>query len=164
MDKEIRLVSYEKQYYQALTHFMLKKEQMDFTAMPAEVIEEAVTNPDKDPVVILCGAVPVGFFVLHKGSEYVEPAESDCKILIRALSISMEHQGKGYALEAMKRLPAWVRKFHPEMNEIILAVNEANQAARQLYLKSGFLDLGVRRMGRHGMQYILHYSLMRSGR
>lgn len=159
MGQVIRLVHYEERYHQDLTRFTLKNEQVHFTALPAEVIEEAMMNPDKDPVVILHQAVPVGFFVLHKGSEYVEPAKSDQKILIRALSISEQFQGKGYALEAMKQLPAWVRKFHPEIDEIILAVNEANKAAYQLYVKSGFLDLGLTRMGSHGLQHILHYSM-----
>ncbi|MDM5279068.1 GNAT family N-acetyltransferase [Paenibacillus silvae] len=159
MENGIRLVHYEEQYEEALTRFALKKEQIHFTAMPVEVIEEAAANPDKDPVVILAQDVPVGFFVLHQGSEYVEPAERDCKILVRALSISVEHQGKGYALEAMKQLPAWVREYHPEVEEIILAVNEENKAARQLYLKSGFLDFGLTKLGSRGIQHILHYSL-----
>ena len=159
MEIGIRLVHFEEKYHQALARFTLKNEQIHFTALPVEVIEEAINNPDKDPVVILVQAVPVGFFVLHKGSEYVERAESDHKILIRALSISVEYQGKGYALEAMKLLPAWVREFHPEVKEIILAVNEANKAAQQLYVKSGYLDFGVRRMGSHGIQHVLHYSM-----
>ncbi|KAA8785395.1 GNAT family N-acetyltransferase [Paenibacillus amylolyticus] len=159
MGQGIHLAQYEERYYQDLTGFTLKNEQVHFTALPAEVIEEAMMNPDKDPVVILHQAVPVGFFVLHKGSEYVEPAESDHKILIRALSISEQYQGKGYALDAMKQLPDWVRKFHPEVDEIILAVNEANKAAYQLYVKSGFLDLGLIRMGSRGIQHILHYTM-----
>jgi RimJ/RimL family protein N-acetyltransferase len=159
MGQGIHLVHYEERYYQDLTRFTLKNEQVHFTALPAEVIEEAMMNPDKDPVVILQQAVPVGFFILHKGSEYVEPAESDHKILIRALSISEQYQGKGYALDAMKQLPNWVREFHPEVDEIILAVNEANKSAYQLYVKSGFLDLGLTRMGNRGIQHILHYSM-----
>ncbi|MNW68880.1 hypothetical protein D3C74_477650 [compost metagenome] len=59
----------------------------------------------------------------------------------------------------MKQLPDWVREFHPEIDEIILAVNEGNKAAYQLYVKSGFLDLGLTRMGNRGTQHILHYSL-----
>ncbi|MEK3827744.1 GNAT family N-acetyltransferase [Paenibacillus sp. FSL K6-1558] len=161
MGQGICLVPYEEQYHQDLTRFTLKNEQIHFTALPAQVIEEAMINPDKDPIVILHQVVPVGFFVLHKGSEYVEPAESDHKILIRALSISEQYQGKGYALDAMKQLPDWVREFHPEIDEIILAVNEANKAAYQLYVKSGFLDLGLTRMGSRGIQHILCYSMIK---
>ncbi|MBY0202330.1 GNAT family N-acetyltransferase [Paenibacillus cucumis (ex Kampfer et al. 2016)] len=161
MGQGIRLVPYEEQYHQDLTRFTLKNEQVHFTALPAQVIEEAMINPDKDPIVILHQAVPVGFFVLHKGSEYVESVESDHKILIRALSISEQYQGKGYALDAMKQLPDWVREFHPEIDEIILAVNEANKAAYQFYVKSGFLDLGLTRMGNRGIQHILCYSMIK---
>lgn len=56
----------------------------------------------------------------------------------------------------MKALPEFVLHRYREIDEIILAVNERNIAAQQLYLKLGFLDRGVRKMGIHGQQLILH--------
>lgn len=159
MENLIRLALYHEQYDQDLADFALKGEQFQFTAMPAEVIEEAIQNPDKDPMVILHKEKPVGFFILHKSSEYVEEKDASHTILVRALSISMEYQGNGYAKAAMKALPEFVRQLYPEINEIILAVNEGNIAAQQLYLKVGFLDMGVRKMGIHGLQLILHHRM-----
>lgn len=159
MGNSIRLALYHEQYDQDLDDFALRGDQLQFTAMPGDVIDEAIQNPDKDPMVILHEEKPVGFFILHKNSEYVENKDASHTILIRALSISMEHQGNGYAKEAMKALPKFVRQLHPEINEIILAVNEGNIAAKQLYLKVGFLDRGVRKMGIHGLQLILHHRI-----
>ncbi|MCL6660008.1 GNAT family N-acetyltransferase [Paenibacillus amylolyticus] len=159
MENSIRLALYHERYDQDLDDFALSGGQLQFTAMPADVIDEAIQNPDKDPMVILHEEKPVGFFILHKNSEYVEEKDASHTILIRALSISMEHQGNGYAKEAMKALPKFVRQLHPEINEIILAVNEGNIAAQQLYLKVDFLDRGVRKMGIHGLQLILHHRI-----
>ncbi|WP_440117791.1 GNAT family N-acetyltransferase [Paenibacillus sp. QZ-Y1] len=156
----IRLTPYHEKYNQDLSNFSLSSEQTQFTAMPADVIEEAIYNPDKYPVVILHEEKTVGFFILHKNSEYVEQKDASRTILVRALSITLEHQGNGYALAAMKALPEWIKQLDPKVNEIILAVNEGNVAAQKLYLKVGFHDRGERRMGIHGLQLILQYSMV----
>lgn len=108
---------------------------------------------------ILNDKTPVGFFILHKNSEYVEERDSSRKILVRALSITLEHQGNGYALDAMKALPGLVKQLDPKVDEIILAVNEGNIAAQKLYLKAGFLDMGERKMGIKGLQLMLQYRM-----
>ncbi|QOS77686.1 GNAT family N-acetyltransferase [Paenibacillus sp. JNUCC31] len=159
MKKRISLAQYNEKYNQDLANFSLSNEQVQFTAMPAEVMEEAFQNPNKYPVVILKDKTPVGFFILHKNSEYVEERDASRTILVRALSITMEHQGNGYAMDAMKALPEWVKQLDPKINEIILAVNEGNIAAQKLYLKAGFLDTGERKTGIHGLQLILHYRM-----
>ncbi|WP_418040978.1 hypothetical protein [Paenibacillus xylanilyticus] len=97
MHQVIRLTEYHEKYDEALANFSLTGEQFSFTALPAEVIEEAISNPDKVPIVILKEETPVGFFILHKKSEYAEGKKYSNAILIRALSITLEHQGRGYA-------------------------------------------------------------------
>jgi len=153
----IRLTPYEPKYDIALADFTLNNEQVRFTAFPVEVLEEAIQHVDRFPVVIVRDDMPVGFFVLHRHSEYAAAIQSPDAILIRALSVSSEHQGKGYALAAMKALPAFVHQFHPMMNAIILAVNEQNIPAQRLYLKAGYTDTGARFMGTHGMQFIYRF-------
>jgi RimJ/RimL family protein N-acetyltransferase len=160
MKKMISLAPYNVMYDKDLANFSLSDEQVQFTAMPAQVIEEAFQNPNKYPVVILNDEAPVGFFILHKNSEYVEERDSSRKILVRALSITIEHQGNGYALAAMRALPELVKQLDPKVNEIILAVNEGNIVAQKLYLKAGFLDRGERKMGVHGLQLILQYRMV----
>ncbi|MFS0870315.1 GNAT family N-acetyltransferase [Paenibacillus xylanilyticus] len=156
MEKLIHLTMYHERYDEALARFSLTGEQFTFTALPAEVIDEAISNPDKFPIVILKEETPVGFFILHKNSEYAEGKRYSNAILIRALSITSEHQGKGYALAAMNALTPLLQQIDPEMKEVILAVNEQNVAAQSLYLKAGFRDTGIRRIGAHGLQFVFH--------
>ncbi|WP_413376586.1 GNAT family N-acetyltransferase [Paenibacillus taichungensis] len=160
MKKLISLAPYNEKYDQDLANFSLSDEQVQFTAMPAEVIEEALQNPNKYPVLILNDETPVGFFILHKNSEYVEERDTSRTILVRALSITLEHQGNGFALAAMRELPTLVKQLDPKVNEIILAVNEGNIAAQKLYLKAGFLNMGERKMGINGLQLILQYRMI----
>ncbi|WNS40941.1 hypothetical protein [Paenibacillus sp. MMS20-IR301] len=56
-------------------------------------------------------------------------------------------------------LPDFVRIQYPGAEQIVLAVNERNTAARQLYLRAGFQDNGLRRSGSKGPQMILQYKL-----
>ncbi|MGV2883673.1 GNAT family N-acetyltransferase [Paenibacillus taichungensis] len=160
MKKRISLALYNQKYAQDLANFSLSDEQVQFTAMPAKVMEEAFQNPYKYPVVILNEETPVGFFILHKNSEYVEERDTSRTILVRALSITLEHQGNGYALTAMRELPTLVKQLDPKVDEIILAVNEGNIAAQRLYLKAGFLNMGERKMGINGLQLILQYRMV----
>ncbi|MDQ0170649.1 GNAT family N-acetyltransferase [Paenibacillus tundrae] len=160
MKNSIRLTRYDQQYDDALANFSLTGEQFRFTAMPAEVIEEAIQNENKYPIVILHEDTVVGFFILHRYSEYAdEHVNRETNLLIRALSISTEYQGKGYGLEAMQVLPSFVQQLVPDMNEIILAVNEDNIAAQKLYLKAGFVDTGRRMMKGQVLQFIFHYKM-----
>ncbi|MGC5770826.1 GNAT family N-acetyltransferase [Paenibacillus pabuli] len=156
MENLIRLTIHHEQYNEALANFSLTGEQLEFTALPAEVIEEAISNPDKYPIVIVKEETPVGFFILHKNSEYVEERDASRKILVRALSITLEHQGKGYALAAMNALTPLLLQLEPEIKEVMLAVNEQNVAAQRLYMKAGFRDTGIRRIGTHGLQFVFH--------
>ncbi|MFU1847767.1 GNAT family N-acetyltransferase, partial [Enterococcus faecium] len=49
----------------------------------------------------------------------------------------------------------------PIKNEVVLAVNEKNIPAQNLYEKVGFQDKGLRRMGRIGQQIIMHLSIIK---
>ncbi|MNI98417.1 hypothetical protein D3C73_1572580 [compost metagenome] len=59
----------------------------------------------------------------------------------------------------MAMLPDFLRTHFPMMQEIVLAVNERNTAAGNLYSRAGFLDKGLRRSGRKGTQKVLQYAL-----
>ncbi|MGE7269956.1 GNAT family N-acetyltransferase [Brevibacillus panacihumi] len=156
---EVHLSLYDEAFTEALLQFSLPEEQLSFTALPNKVLEETLRDPDRYPVVIVAEGIPVGFFVLHVGEGIGEYTSNPRAILLRALSVTEEHQGKGYAKKAMLALPNFVAEHLPGKEEIILAVNERNLAAKQLYEKSGFVDKGITRMGPIGRQYMLHYFL-----
>jgi RimJ/RimL family protein N-acetyltransferase len=157
--KWVRLSFYHSEHYAVLQSFYLPKEQEKFTALPTEVIDLAIQDENRYPVIILSRDTPVGFFVLYDGKDIQAFTSNPNAISLRAFSINYIHQGKGYAKKALRLLPGFVMKHFPNINEIVLAVNEKNVAARRLYEKSGFEDRGLRRLGKIGMQLILHYRL-----
>lgn len=159
MSNVISLSVYKEEHYAELVSFELPGDQKSFTSLPEEVLETALQDVNRIPVVILKDVTPIGFFVLHKHSEYASKVGNVDAILVRAFSINFEYQGKGYAKEAMNRLPGFVHSLFSEVNEIFLAVNEKNDAARKLYEKAGFTDRGFRIEGPQGLQIIMHNSI-----
>lgn len=61
----------------------------------------------------------------------------------------------------MLLLEEFVKRYFPIKNEVVLAVNERNIPAQNLYAKVGFQDKGFRRMGPIGQQIIMHLSIMK---
>lgn len=153
----IRLSSYSENYKKALLEFQLPAEQARYTALPCDALEMTLQDPDRYPMVIVKENTAVGFFVLHIGSDYTLLVNNPKAILMRAFSIDAKYQGKGYAKETLKLLPAYVSGSFPDVNEIILAVNEENIPAQHLYNKAGFVDYGNRKQGSHGLQFIYQY-------
>ncbi len=93
-------------------------------------------------------------------NEGVKPySENPKAMLLRAFSTDLHHQGKGYAKESLMLLPEFVRAKFPDFNNIVLAVNVKNTAAQSLYKKCGYLDEGIRKMGRKGELVIMNYYL-----
>jgi RimJ/RimL family protein N-acetyltransferase len=158
-DNMIQLVYYEEKYQSQLFDFKLPPDQHQFTGLPREVLDISISDPNRYPIVIINGEVAVGFFVFHQGEDISPFSTNPNAILLRAFSIHNVHQGNGYGKTAMKLLPIFVKKNFPNVDEIVLAVNEKNNAAKKLYESVGFIDLGERRIGNIGSQYLLHFLL-----
>lgn len=156
MIEELSLEFYNEKYDMELEKFELEKEQENFTAYPKEIIE-TLTDIERYFILIVHGKKVVGYFVLHENNGPVEIGCHDKALLIRALAINKKEQKKGYALSAMKMLPDFVDKYFKSITELVLIVNHANIPAQGLYIKAGFADTGMRRNGKHGLQYIYHY-------
>ncbi|MGN8647329.1 GNAT family N-acetyltransferase [Gracilibacillus sp. HCP3S3_G5_1] len=132
--------------------FELPKEQAQFTSLPNNY--RNVTE-GQYRIVILHDAEPVGFFLLHATERVKDNADNPNAMLLTSLSINQARQGKGYAKKAMLLLRKFVTTEFPNCNEIVLAVNHKNIAARQLYIKAGFQDTGKRKNGPIGEQFIM---------
>lgn len=121
----------------------------------AGTVERSVQTCQEDPVnevaglaLVLEGRI-VGFLVLMRGAR--APAWAGPKsATVSAMRIDLSQQGKGLGSAALRALPSWVAENWPESSELILAVDEENQAARSAYAKAGFVDLGKREEGRIG--------------
>ena len=158
MDKTdyLELVYFSDEYSDILDSFELPKEQVQFTSLPGNYKE---VTEGQYRIVILNDREPVGFFLLHATDRVKDYSDNPQAMLLTALSINQVKQGKGYAKQAMLLLRKFVADEFPDCNEIVLAVNHKNIAAQKLYLKVGFQDTGIRKMGIIGEQYIMNLKL-----
>lgn len=160
MMQDISLSFYKPEHLPELYAFTLHDDDKRFTALPKEVLTQALSIQERYPVVILKGDLPIGFFILHTSKEIIAPySNNPFALLLSSLSLNSAHHGQGYAKKAMLQLPSFVNGYFPWCDEIILAVNHLNTRAKQLYMKTGFLDKGRRKIGPLGEQLILHYFL-----
>jgi RimJ/RimL family protein N-acetyltransferase len=154
--KPIEICFYQEHHQDFLKSFYLPESQKPFTAMPLEVLEDALSDQMQYPIVIDAENRPVGFFILHYQQEFQALVGNPKALLLRAFSVNHQDQGNGFAKRALEQLPQFVRTHFPQVDEVVLAVNEKNEHAKRVYLNSGFLDKGITRVGRIGLQHILH--------
>ncbi|MFD1888063.1 GNAT family N-acetyltransferase [Paenibacillus wenxiniae] len=162
LPQSVRLERLQPRHLEQLLSFELPEDQHCFTALPIEVLEISIRDPERHPIVITADEQAVGFFVLHEGSgvsTYLSytSTPSEQLMLLRALLIDHKQQGHGYARLAMEALRAFVKEHFPHIREIVLAVNVSNEPAQKLYVRTGFEDRSMRRPGVMGAQWIMHY-------
>ncbi|MFA1822113.1 GNAT family N-acetyltransferase [Virgibacillus oceani] len=155
----IRLKFYCAAYLPQLKDYRLSISHREFTGVPLESIEICSKDKNRHSIIIDYHGSAIGYFVLHKGSKVENYFTNDFALLLRTYSVDSRYQGMGIAKQSMKLLPAFVKQHFPEINEIVLAVNQRNAAAQHVYMESGFLDTGRRLMGRKGEQLIFQMKL-----
>lgn len=155
MDSKVSLSLYKPEHYDQLMSFKLNGEQEQFTRIPIESLPISIKDPNCYPIVILNNDLPVGYFVLQIGEVVKEYTENEKAILLRSYSINSEQQGKGYGKQSLQLLDQFASELLPNYTEIVLTVNDQNQVATSLYLKSGFVDRGQKAEGRNGPQKVL---------
>ncbi|WP_246625165.1 GNAT family N-acetyltransferase [Fictibacillus nanhaiensis] len=157
----VTLSFFEEKHMKELILFHLPDNQEKFTQHPEKALKLCEEDRERYPIVITASGRTVGFFVLHKGENIKDFTSNEKAMVIRALSINHQEQGKGYAKNAMMQVPQFVTTHFPEINELILAVNFKNEPAKQLYEKAGFEDRGQIKPGPVGPQYVLHYDVIK---
>ncbi len=145
----------------ALRNYQLEAEQIPYTALPHEWLQEHTITSDQQRFCIWSDDNIVGFFVLDAGTDRTLYSDNPRAVLLRSMSVDSAHQGKGYAKAALaqKVLNHWLLNYFPQCNEIIFGVNHANHNAIHFYRHCGFIDTGRTYMGIKGMQYIFSRSL-----
>ena len=159
MNKSIQLVPYTEKFKESLQTFTLPEEQVQFTSHPMELLDKTEQDTTRNPIVILADDKPVGIFALQSGNRVQEYTNKENSLLLVSFSINYTEQGKGYAKQALYQLSDYVYTYFPNIEEIVLAVNERNIPAQKLYVTVGFEDRGHRRMGTIGPQLVLYLSL-----
>ncbi|RDW20314.1 GNAT family N-acetyltransferase [Oceanobacillus arenosus] len=155
----MKLHEYKPSFKSKIENYTLTEEQLRYTGTPVENVALAEIDADRHAILAIEENELVTFFVLHE-NEGVKPySENPKAILLRAFSTDFNHQGKGNAKKALMLLPQYVCTEFPYADEIVLAANLNNYAAQLLYKKCGYIDEGLRKMGRKGELIIMSYYL-----
>lgn len=155
----MELFEYEERFKEQVENYKLSEEQLQFTGTPKKCIELSRADTDRHSILFLANNELVTFFVLHENVGIKPYSENPKAMLLRAFSTDYYYQGKGYAKQSLLFLPDFVRKEYPHINEIVLAVNIKNITAHSLYKKCGFIDEGVRKIGKKGQLIIMSFYL-----
>lgn len=123
-----------------LASYSLSTEQLSFSDLPKDAIQQAKQDSDRYPVFLTKNAELLSFFILHTNEGPSIYTDYPQAILLRSFSTNQRYQGKGYAKSSLLLLPQYIQQYFPDIHEIILGVNAKNNAAIQLYEKTGFID------------------------
>lgn len=156
LKSSLSLVNYIDTYDEQLSNYHLSEEQLQFTSLPLDKINNPNISNNAKHVLILDKNVPVGYFSLEDGEKLLKYSNNSNARLLTAFSIDSSYQGKGFAKHGLQLLPEFVRNNLPETDEIVLGVNKRNTPAYNLYLKTGFIDRNEIYEGPKGPQHILH--------
>lgn len=139
---DVRLAPVHPDLRTALLRLAPRPEQERFAGRLAEALPAAEADPEREPVAILEGDEPVGFFVLHRGPGAGVLAPEPRDVLLRAFLVDAAAQGRGIATRALARLPDFVAERLPGARRIVLSVNLRNPVAIRTYARAGFADTG----------------------
>ena len=140
--------------------YALDEHQLQYTSTVEKALERIKQDDSKaSAVTILQDEKPAGFFVLDFGEDKLDLTDNEKSVLLRSLSVNPDLQGKGIGKAAMQLVDRFVRENFPDCDEIVLAVNQKNISAYQIYLKTGYLYEGKSRIGRSGPQYLMYKKL-----
>lgn len=158
-DVYMYLAKYDIEFKSFIDAYTLSEEQLQFTGTPRDAIQLSATDRDRHSILAIEDDRLVTFFVLHEQEGPKPYSQNPYALLVRAFSTDYHHQGKGFAKQSLLLLPSFVQEHFPHINEIVLAVNVRNTAAQHLYKACGFLDEGVRTMGKKGELVVMSYYL-----
>ncbi|ESZ63934.1 acetyltransferase [Mesorhizobium sp. L103C119B0] len=134
MGADVRLVSLAAANRALVAALELAADQMDFVASNAESLDEAETDGDARPRVVMAGDRVVGFLM------YEAPQDDDEARIYRFM-IDRVHQGQGYGKAALREvLDEIMRLGH--ISHVSICYEPGNEAARRLYRAAGFVEEG----------------------
>lgn len=144
----------------ALLEHTLPPEQQFFVPPAVESLPLGDHDPNRLSVAILVDGAAVGMFALDRGGYFREFDVDPSAVLFRAFYIAPEHQGNGYATEAVQATRAFVQQRLPDIKRVVLTVNVRNPTALATYLKGGFIRIGEDYLGGvRGPQHVMELEI-----
>ncbi|OOE12711.1 GNAT family N-acetyltransferase [Fictibacillus arsenicus] len=159
MPTSITVRRFDDDDLQTINQYTLPDEQAIYTSVPSLIVETFQSDKCNQPFVICSEGQVVGWFALYTDRAGNIYTDNEKAILLKSLSIDVRHQKKGYALEALRILPALVKEHYKDKDEIILTVHNTNMAAIHLYKKAGFTYENEDYNGEYGIEMIFHHRL-----
>lgn len=141
--------------------YVLDEEQSLYTSTAEQALERIKERGDNlaFPVSIFEDEDIAGFLVLDFGADKFDITDNPNSVLLRSLSINPDFQGKGIGKSVMLVIDEFIKKHFATCDEIVLAVNQNNRLAYEIYLKTGYSYDGKMRDGRSGPQYLMYKKL-----
>lgn len=142
-------------------NYVLDEAQCLYTSTAEQALERIKERGDilAFPVTIFNDGIVVGFLVLDFGADKFDITDNSDSVLLRSLSINPALQGKGIGKSVMVIVDEFIKDHFESCDEIVLAVNQNNTIAYEIYLKTGYLFDGKVREGRSGSQFLMSKKL-----
>ena len=106
--------------------------------------------------VMVDGDTAVGFFRLDQQFANSHPFAPPSSVGLRSFFVGNQHQGRGYAKQALLALPQYLPQQGISAAQLMLTVNCKNVSAYQLYQRCNFVDTGELYLdGGFGPQHIM---------
>jgi len=131
--------------------------QEEFSGRAGQTLPLAERDPARHPYALVEDGTPVAFLILD---ETPPPADPSADLLLRGFFVDAAAQGRGVATRAVAALPEVVRRDFPAARSVVLTVNVRNPAARAVYVRGGFVEVGGLYLGGSaGPQHVLRLEL-----
>ena len=104
--------------------------------------------------VLLDAETPVAFLLL-KRHPFVPHWADEGSATLHALQVDKQAQGRGFGAACLHALPEAARQAWPQVRQLLLSVGTDNTAARNLYLKHGWIDTGEAYRGERRLALLL---------
>ena len=153
----IRVVLAEPSLHADLVKLHARPDQGDFVSPVAVTLADSLLCEGSEPMAILLGNRPIGFYRLEESVRSIAGRDMDCPALgLRSFLIDQYWQGRGLGRSVMAAVFADVQARHRQIEALVLTVNCRNAPALALYLGTGFVDTGELQLGgRAGPQHLL---------
>jgi RimJ/RimL family protein N-acetyltransferase len=160
---DINMREYRESDREHLKSFKLSDKQMEFTSLPLEVLDDALSDKNRRAYVVENEDQDIiGFFVLHKHYQHEGYDTPRDVVYVRSLSINEELQGQGYGTKVAMNLPIYVQEEFSNFDHLYLVVDTDNTAAWNLYERSGFIHTATKEDGPIGEERLYYLDLDRN--